>query len=119
MTIHVLRDGLRERLGSARLAPQRIPIMAEIAALRGRLGVLTSRPELRTDPLVRAELLHVIAGTLEDIKALMLAGATDLSADEIAEACRVVVAPGDSPSASEPRPAPRSGVAASTPEHQS
>lgn len=91
MTIHVLRDGLRERLGSARLAPQRMPIMAEIAALRRRLDVLTSRHELRTDPLARAELLHAIAGGLEDLKAMMLVGATDLSADEIAEACRVAV----------------------------
>lgn len=148
MTITILREGLRERLGSARLAPQRMPIMAEIATLRRRLDVLTSRSELRADVLARAELLHVIAGALEDIKAAMLVGATDLSADEIAEACRVFVAPGDSPSASrpdgvvsadlacaepagtrrflqtsegngEPRPAPRSGVAASTPEHQS
>ena len=91
MSIHILRDGLRERLGSAGLAPRRLPIEAELSALRERLARITSRAEIRTDVVARAELLQMIAGTLEDIKVAMLAGATDMSPAEIAEACRVDV----------------------------
>ncbi len=93
MTITILRDGIRERLGGARLAPCRMPIEAEIAALEHRLAVLTSRPEIRRDPVHRAALLLALAGALEDIKAAMLASATDLSPGEIAEACRVALPP--------------------------
>lgn len=91
----IVRDGVRQRLGSVRLAPQHVPLEHEVARLEHVVRRLDARTsELLRDRAALGRVLRRLSGLLEDLKIEMLSGSTDLSPDEIAEACRVDV-PGE------------------------